>query len=84
MSWVTAAEHLAGFSGLGVAVTALNHKFVYHTMKQCSVVITLLHQLYEVVAVEWGVIVEQQGDVSHAGFKFNMSRMVHFVFVRFF
>ena len=47
-----------------VGVAALDHEILYHSMKQSSVEISFLGELYEVVAMFWGLVVEAHEDVA--------------------
>ena len=62
---VAHAQHLAGGGISGGTVASLYHKLVDYTMKQSTVVISLLDQLHEVVAMRGGIVVQFHLNVSH-------------------
>ena len=74
------AEALAGLGGLGVGVARLDHEALDDAVEEHTVVVTLLHQLDEVVAVKRGFVVEGDGDVAHGGLD---QYLCHFIFFGF-
>ena len=51
------AESLTGLDILRCRIAGLNHELVDDTVKQCAVVIALVDEFYEVVAMQRGVAV---------------------------
>ena len=54
---VAAAQALAGLGCPGIRVTCLYHESVYHTVEKRAVIISVLHQLEEIIAVGGGIAV---------------------------
>ena len=58
------AQHLALWSALAVRVAALDHEILDDTVEECSIEISLLRQLQEVVTMLRSLVVEAHLDVA--------------------
>ena len=67
IAWTTATQHGVGRSTLGIGVAALNYKSLDDTMKQGVIIIALLDQTNEIVAVEGCGVIESHNDVAQRG-----------------
>ena len=61
---VALTEELARKGILALGVATLYHEILDDTMEQQRVIHVQVYQLYEVVAVEWGGVVETQPDIA--------------------
>ena len=60
-------EHAVGRRTLGVGITALYHEILDDTVEKRAVVIALLYEFDEIVAVKGCLVVEADSDVAHGG-----------------
>ena len=58
---------LACRSPLRIGVTTLNHKILYHAMKERVVIVSLTRQLEKVITMFGSLIIEAHHDVSIVG-----------------
>ena len=63
--WASCAVSTIGCRILGVWVATLYHEVFDDTMEYGAIIIALLGELYEVVAMEWCLVVEANNDVAH-------------------
>ena len=67
VAWSAIAQYLAGSRAARVGVAALDHEVLYHAVKQRAVIVFLLDQHEEVVAVQRGVVRKRHSDVARRG-----------------
>ena len=70
------AKHLSSRSAFGVWVTSLNHKVLNHSMEQCAIIIPLLCQLQEVVAVDGCLVIQANYDVAQHSLNLNFHLLI--------